>query len=613
MTGIQQKRLAALEIRLAALAALGLALPGTAFAESGNTVARWVQYAPGSSANALAAGTWGDAPTSLTNTILVRAVVKNAAACPAAYLDHNPSNSVTLNQRFIASQLTNVPGTSGATNGAAGYPQYFVSASATAPSTLPDGTAAATTSYGECEAVVPAGHHVITVDGVELKLPVANPKRILVMADTGCRLNGAIAPNGANQQNCHSPAAFPLSYLAPYEASFKPDAILQVGDWFYRDSNCTGGTGSATGGAEPFPGCNTITSPNYEVWGDTFDSWNADVFYPMKPLLAAAPLIAVRGNHESCGRGARGWFAFLSPYPLTGYNGAFPNPQPSQVTSTSVPGYIACTKTGTYPAPVNATTATYQGDFEPSYAVPLNGVDYLIQDDSFANDSKVDTAMAPNYDIDLSNMLAILGASTPVVYATHKPTFGLSYSYTGSTSTPGTGSCLYVKSGAVQTYDESGDWTQQAVFNGGTSANSAFVNGVPSNVFLFLSGHVHQFQYLNIAAAGTPSLGFAPQLIVGTGGSLLDPDCNTGAVPNGVTNVANFSQNAAPYKVQLNPGTSQSSVTASTFSHDEFGFAIFDKLADGSGYLADIYKVSSAKAGVCRVKFNPRSITCQAM
>jgi hypothetical protein len=603
-------------VRVAVLAAIGVLAHGAAFADqAANVVARWVQYAPGSSANALAAGKWGDAPTSLTNTVLVRAVVKNAAACPVAVLDH--TTNLPLNQRFIASQLTNVPGTSGATNGAAGYPQYFVSPSATSPSTLPDGTEAATTSYGECEAVVPAGHTVVSVAGVNLKLPVANPKRILIMADTGCRMNGVLAANGANQQNCHSPGAFPLSYLAPYEATFKPDVVLQIGDWFYRDSDCTGGTGAASDGTEPFPGCNTTTSANYEVWGDTFDSWNADVFYPMKPLLEAAPFIAVRGNHESCGRGARGWFSFLSPYPLTGYNGAFPNPQAGQTTTSSVPGYIACTKTATYPSPVSSTVATYQGDFEPSYVVPLNGVDYLIQDDSFANDSKVDTHMAPNYDIDLSNMIGILGSATPIVYATHKPTFGLSYSYPSTdspASKPGTGSCLYINaSNTLENYDESGDWTQQAVFNGGTSSNSAFTGGVPSNVVLFLSGHVHQFQYLNIGASGALNTKFAPQLIVGTGGSLLDPDCNTGAVPNGVTNVANFSQSQVGYAVQVNPGTSQSTTPANTFSHDEFGFAVFDKLADGSGYTADIYKVSSAKAGVCKVVFSPRSITCNAM
>jgi hypothetical protein len=578
------------QLRLAALAAIGVLAHGAALAQS-STIARWVQYAPGTSGTA-GVESWGNAPSSLTNTILVRAVVTNAASCPAAMLDHH--TPLVLNQRFIGSQLTSTPGGgSTATNARAGYPQYFVSAGAPSAGTFPDGTQKATTSWGECEAVVPAGHKVVTVDGVDLKLPVAKPRRILVMADTGCRLNGALIGDGANQQNCHSPSAFPLSYLAPYEASFKPDVVLQVGDWFYRDTNCTGTNVSGTG-TEPFAGCNTPTSANYEVWGDTFDSWNADVFYPMQPLLAAAPFIMARGNHESCGRGARGWFALLDAYPYNYSN-------------------VVCRLTLTYPNP-GATTATYNGDFEPSYVVPLGGVNFIVHDSSFANDSAVDTHMAANYDIDISNLLTKLGNSTPVVFATHKPVFGLSY----NTKLAGTGTCA---TGPGAASDESGNWTEQGVFNGGTGySGTSFAQGMPGNIGLLLSGHVHQFQYLNTGSGAALNAMFAPQMIVGTGGTLLDPDCNTGAVPNGVTDVASFSQHAEPYVVQTDPGAT-TSTSSTTFSHDEFGFAVFDAIVDATngntiGYNADIYKVSSARAGVCKILFanaatnTKRSITC---
>ena len=562
-----------------ALVACGVLANGAALAQASTTVARWVQYAPGTSGNA-GPENWGNAPASLVNTILVRAVVTNAATCPAASLDH--TTPLTLNQRFIGTQLTNTPGTPGATNDKPGYPQYFVIN--TVPQNFPDGTAMATTFWGECEAVVPAGHRIVTVDGVDLKLPVAKPKRILVMADTGCRLNGGLAANGSNQQNCHSPAAFPLAYLSQYEATFKPDAIVQVGDWFYRDTNCL------TGGQETFPGCNTPTSPNYETWGDTFDSWNHDVLFPEATLLATAPWVMLRGNHESCGRGARGWYALLDPFP---YN--FNN--------------VVCPKTATYPNP-GTNTATYNGDFEPSYVVPLQGVNFIVHDSSFANDSAVDLPTAANYDIDLSNLLNTLGRATPTIFATHKPTFGLSYGTapTGCATGPG------------GTSDSSGDWTQQAVFNGGTGySGTAFANGVPSNVALFLSGHVHQFQYLNIGPTAQLNQQFAPQLIVGTGSSLLDPDCNTGVVPSGVTDVATFKQTQFPYIVQTNPGQ-PTETNSNTFSHDEFGFAIFDAITDSNGnvtgYNADIYKISSARAGLCKIIFaNPntntqRSIRC---
>src|SRR5580693_2482600 len=47
-----------------------------------------------------------------------------------------------------------------------------------------------------------------------------------------------------------------------------------------------------------------------------WDSWNADLFEPAVPLLAAAPWIMVRGNHEDCSRAGEGWFRFLDRAPL---------------------------------------------------------------------------------------------------------------------------------------------------------------------------------------------------------------------------------------------------------------------------------------------------------
>jgi hypothetical protein len=83
--------------------------------------------------------------------------------------------------------------------------------------------------------------------------------------------------------------------------------------------------------------------------------------------------------------------------------------------------------------------------------------------------------------------------------------------------------------------------------------------------------------------------------------------------------VATFKQTQFPYIVQTNPGQ-PTETNSNTFSHDEFGFAIFDAITDSNGnvtgYNADIYKISSARAGLCKIIFaNPntntqRSITC---
>src|SRR5207248_1172239 len=50
-------------------------------------------------------------------------------------------------------------------------------------------------------------------------------------------------------------------------------------------------------------------------WGYGYDVWEADLFAPARPLLAAAPWVFVRGNHESCFRAGQGWFRFLDAQP----------------------------------------------------------------------------------------------------------------------------------------------------------------------------------------------------------------------------------------------------------------------------------------------------------
>ena len=146
------------------------------------------------------------------------------------------------------------------------------------------------------------------IDGVDLKLPnPLFPNTILVMADTGCRMAGA--PGRQRRQPAELQRArprFPWAFLASWEATFKPDLDRPRRRLVLSRHQLQ----------QHLPGLRWITtSPNYETWGDTFDSWNADVLFPANPLLAAAPWVMTRGNHESCGRGARGWYALLDPYP----------------------------------------------------------------------------------------------------------------------------------------------------------------------------------------------------------------------------------------------------------------------------------------------------------
>jgi hypothetical protein len=83
-------------------------------------------------------------------------------------------------------------------------------------------------------------------------------------------------------------------------AKLHPDLVIHVGDYHYREVACPPGNGKCAG----------------NPYGDTWSSWNADFFTPAQPLLAAAPLVFVRGNHEVCSRGGEGFFRFLDPRPI---------------------------------------------------------------------------------------------------------------------------------------------------------------------------------------------------------------------------------------------------------------------------------------------------------
>jgi hypothetical protein len=151
-----------------------------------------------------------------------------------------------------------------------------------------------------CEAAVPPGTHSIEVGGRNLRPPVARPQRIAVIGDTGCRLKaGGSLDDGF--QACNNPDDWEFAKVARQVAAWSPDLIIQVGDFIYREQAC----------AEP--GCegSPFNSP-----GMRLETWDADYFTPAAPMLEAAPIVFVRGDHEQCERAGKGFFRFLDPFPL---------------------------------------------------------------------------------------------------------------------------------------------------------------------------------------------------------------------------------------------------------------------------------------------------------
>jgi predicted phosphodiesterase len=211
-----------------------------------------------------------------------------------------------------------------------------------------------------CDAPV-AHDGPLSVDGIALAHPppTAAVNHIVVLGDTGCRIKKN------DIQACNDPAAWPFPRVAAAIAAEKPDLIVHVGDYLYRESPCPPNDASCAG------------SPN----GDTWATWNADFFTPASPLLHAAPIVFARGNHESCTRGGNGWFRYLEP-----------------------------------------TAATSCVELTEPYAVDVPGLRMVVFDDSYANDATPDAANVPAYARQLAKAHALAGPDT-TWFVTHRPPY----------------------------------------------------------------------------------------------------------------------------------------------------------------------------------------------
>jgi hypothetical protein len=179
-----------------------------------------------------------------------------------------------------------------------------ITSAAACPKATRDGTAETMTVRAErnddfpilvCTLSFPKGTNNVVIGEVPLALPKPAPPRILLIGDTGCRIKGAAV------QACNDMAAWPFRLIADIAAEMKPDLVIHVGDYYYRENKCP----------DNKPGC--AGSPS----GDGWDSWREDFFAPAGPLLAAAPWVFVRGNHEACGRGGKGWNRLLDGFPIS--------------------------------------------------------------------------------------------------------------------------------------------------------------------------------------------------------------------------------------------------------------------------------------------------------
>ncbi|AJX24552.1 Ser/Thr protein phosphatase family protein [Burkholderia pseudomallei] len=297
-----------------------------------------------------------------------------------------------------------------------------------------------------CETTLPANAKDVSVASRALPLPKAEPQRVAIVADTGCRMKKA---DNAFQA-CSDATVWPFATIAASIAKLNPDLVLHVGDYHYRENACP----------PDIAGCRN--SP----WGYGWDAWRADLFEPAAPLLAKAPWIVVRGNHEECARAGQGWFRFLDPRPYSDAR--------------------SCNDAA------NDDNANYS---EP-YAVPLGtGSQVIVFDTAKVGRAALKTTdtQFQLYQKQFQTVAALAskpGMST-TIFTNHHPILAFA-PIPGSTPAPGN---LALQSVMSSLY-------AQAYY--------------PPGVQVALHGHVHDFQAINFAS------GHPATIVSGNGGDNLD-------------------------------------------------------------------------------------------
>ena len=85
-----------------------------------------------------------------------------------------------------------------------------------------------------CAVTLPAGAKQLSVLGPNMALPNPDPQRIIVLGDTGCRIKGSAV------QACNDPTKWEFPGIAAAAAKLKPDLVIHVGDYLYREVAMSG-------------------------------------------------------------------------------------------------------------------------------------------------------------------------------------------------------------------------------------------------------------------------------------------------------------------------------------------------------------------------------------
>jgi hypothetical protein len=337
-----------------------------------------------------------------------------------------------------------------------------------------------------CEIALPAGTTSAVVAGQTLPLPKANPTKMIVLGDTGCRLKAGSPPQ---YQGCNDPTQYPLQQLATLAASLQPDVVLHVGDYQYRENEC------------PPDQANCAGSP----WGYGWDTWEADFFQPAASLLAAAPWIVTRGNHEQCTRAGQGWYRFLDPNPY------------SEAQSCN---------SAANDAVLQSNGILVGGAYNAPYAVPIGaGSQVIVFDSNNVGSAAVTSGGSSNFVTYQSEVIAVgaLASSKSIynIWSNHHPLLGFAPN-AGAAPSPGNLDMLSVMAA-----------TYPATY-------------FPPNINLAVHGHTHIFEGIDFTSTSYPAT-----FVTGNAGTLLDialpdpfPSATVHPDPAGNVTVSTLAQSA---------------------------------------------------------------------
>lgn len=327
---------------------------------------------------------------------------------------------------------------------------------------------------------------------VELPIAKSNPENILVYGDTGC-------------SHCATgTAAEPFKTLADAGASEKADLVLHMGDFNYRGTSgktafswyqdgkwqqseeytYDAGDGESLGQhCGQVPGQSFLSqSASNSNRPDIWENWLDDLFLPADNLMASAPWIVARGNHELCSRAGPGYFYFLDHNTrLTGSK------------------QLSC------PIPDASKDAEHNTVQIPNFVVSFEHLDIAVIDSANACDNSSQSPFTQKYKKVFSDLENEVGGN-PAWLMTHRPIYGVEgpSSQAVSCTSKGEFSCV--------------NQMMQAAIKQQKSKT------LPSAVELIFTGHMHRFESVSFPGSKRP-----PNIVVGSSGVSLSSGAPYGA------------------------------------------------------------------------------------